>query len=154
MNASELSATRFVQPSSTTDSFQAWVNQQPLNVTSLLAASTLRPELGIAPSHWICKVIAEGKVAGKRASIGLFFDRNLLPGTYDILANPQINFVYSQTPHCKSVIYHSAHFQAGHLTLLESDIPGQRLQGQFSFSISAINFAVTDGAFDVHCQPF
>ncbi|MCI8209949.1 hypothetical protein AUC61_10430 [Pseudomonas sp. S25] len=134
--------------------FRATVNHQPLVVRSVLAGSTLRPELGTRPNHWIWKVIADGKVGGKRVSIGLFFDRDLLPGTYDIVGNSRINFVYNRTPHFKSLIYHSAHFQDGHLTLLEVDRCAPRLRGEFSFSISAINFSVTDGAFDLDCKTF
>ena len=138
------------QPS--TDTLHAMINQRPLAVHSLLAAMTLRPELSTMPSHWIWKIIAEGKVDRKRASIGLFIDRDLVPGTYDLITSSQIRIVYSQTPHSKGAIFHSAHFQSGYLTLLEADIPAKRLKGHFGFSISAINFEVTDGAFDVQCQ--
>lgn len=152
MNVSGLSATDFATTSFRSGEFRALVNHQPLVVTSLLAGSTLRPELQSRPSHWIWKMIAEGKVDRKRVSIGLFFDRDLPPGTYDILGNARISIVYNQTPYFNSLVYHSAHFQAGHLTLQEADHGAPRLRGQFSFSISAINFSVTEGEFDLHGQ--
>ena len=133
-------------------SFQAQVSQQPLVVTSVLAELTLRLELGELPSHWIWKIIAEGKLGRTRTCIGLFIDQGLPPGTYDIPSEPRIKVVYNQTPRWKNIVYHSANFQSGHLTLLEADVPTRRLRGLFGFSMSAINFEISDGAFDLHCQ--
>ena len=143
---------RFVRPPPCEGTFQAQVNDRPLQVSSLLGKLTLRPELAQAPSHWIWKVIADGKVGHKRTSIGLFFDRDLAPGTYDLIGQDCIKVVYNETPHWQSVIYHSTHFQSGAFTLLEADPETRRLRGRFSFSISAIDFNVSDGAFDVQCQ--
>ncbi|GFM88971.1 hypothetical protein PSCICO_43700 [Pseudomonas cichorii] len=143
---------RFVRPPSCEGSFKVSVNKQPLLVSSLLGRLTLRPELSQAPSHWIWKIIADGKVGHKRTSIGLFFDKDLEPGTYDLPGNERIKVVYNESPHWQSVIYHSAHFQAGAFTLIEADPQSQRLQGVFSFSISAVDFEVTDGSFDVYCK--
>lgn len=153
MSASAMSRKSLLSPQTCTGSFQAQVNQHPFKVTSLLAGLTLRPELSSVPTHWIWKVIAEGKVDRKCASIGLFFDRDLPLGTYDLLASPHIKIIYNQTPHWQSIIYHSEHFQSGQLTLLEADIPSQRLRGEFDFSISAVDFAVTDGTFELNSQP-
>jgi hypothetical protein len=133
-------------------SFSVVVNEQPMIVTSLLARLTLRPELAEAPRYWIWKVIAEGKVGQKRTSIGLFFDRDLPTGSYDLIANEQIKVVYNENPHWQSVIYHSAHLQTGRFTLLEADVPGQRIKGLFRFGMSAIDFEVSDGAFDLQCR--
>ncbi|MFJ4145351.1 hypothetical protein [Pseudomonas sp. NPDC089734] len=143
---------RFVRPPTCEGHFKVNVNRTPLQVSSLLGRLTLRPELSQTPSHWIWKVIADGKVGHKRTSIGLFFDKDLEPGTYDLIGNERIKVVYNETPHWQSVIYHSAHFQAGLFTLIESDPQKQRLQGLFNFSIPAIDFEVTDGAFEVYCQ--
>jgi hypothetical protein len=153
MGMSAMSRKSLVDTHACTGSFQAQVNQHPLQVTSLLAGLTLRPELSTTPCHWVWKVIAEGKVGRKCASIGLFFDRNLPLGTHDLLANPNIKIIYNQTPNGRNIIYHSGHFQSGQLTLLEADIPNRRLRGRFGFSISALDFAVTEGEFDLFCLP-
>ena len=152
MSASALPRKTVIDSHRCTGSFQAQVNQHPLQVTSLLAGLALRPELSTTPCHWIWKIIANGTVGRKRASIGLFFDRNLPLGTYDLLTHPNIKIIYNQTPHGRNIIYHTGHFQSGQLTLLEADIAAQRLRGQFGFSISAVDFALTDGEFDLHCQ--
>jgi hypothetical protein len=60
--------------------------------------------------------------------------------------------VYNENPHWQSVIYHSAHLQTGRFTLLEADVPGQRIKGLFRFGMSAIDFEVSDGAFDLQCR--
>lgn len=143
---------RFVRPPSCEGTFQAQVNDRPLLVSSLVGRLTLRPELAHTPDHWIWKVIAEGKVGTKRTSIGLFFDHDLRPGCHNLIGHDRIKVVYNETPHSQSVIYHSAHFQTGVFTLIEANPRTQRLRGEFCFSISAIDFAVTEGAFDVQCQ--
>jgi hypothetical protein len=117
---------------------------------STVAPWRSRPELTHASDRWIWKVIAEGKVGRKRTSIGLFLDLDLEPGTYALVGEERIKIVYSETP--QSVIYHSVHFQSGAFTLFEANRETRRLRGQFSFSISAMDFAVTDGHFDVQCQ--
>ncbi|HEX8592242.1 MAG TPA: hypothetical protein VF682_03005 [Pseudomonas sp.] len=141
-----------VAPSRCTGSFQVAVNQQPMVVQSLRALLTLRSELTEAPSHWIWKIIAEGKVGQKRTSIGLFFDRDLPIGAYSLVANDRIKVVYNENPHWQSVIYHSGHLQTGQLILLERDVLRQRIKGVFSFGMSATDFEVSDGAFDLHCR--
>lgn len=152
MSASTLSSKRFVRPPSCAGSFRAHVNQQPLKVDSLVARLTLRPELSDAPSHWIWKIIAEGKVGPKRTSIGLFFDRDLRPGIHDLVSSELIRVVYNESPHWNSVIYHSEHLQTGRFILIEADLQNQRLRGEFSFGMSAVDFEVTDGTFDVQCS--
>lgn len=152
MSASALSRKMVAEAHRCTGTFQAQVNQRPLEVISLLAGLALRPELSTIPCHWVWKIIAEGTVARKRVSIGLFFDRNLPLGTYDLLAHPNIKIIYNQTPRGRNIIYHTGHFQSGQLTLLEADIAAQRLRGQFGFSISAMDFAITEGEFDLRCQ--
>lgn len=153
MSTSSMSRKPLIQPQPCAGSFQAQVTRQPLIVTSVLAQLTMRLELGELPSHWIWKVIAEGKIGQTRTCIGLFIDQGLPLGTYQIPAEPRIKVVYNQTPRWKNIIYHSANFQAGQLTLLEADVASRRLRGEFGFSISAIDFEVCDGAFDLHCQP-
>jgi hypothetical protein len=143
---------RFVRPPPCEGTFQARINGQPLMVSSLLGRLTLRPELARTPDHWIWKVIADGKVGHKRTSIGLFFDRDLEPGTYNLIGHDGIKVVYNETPHWQSVIYHSAHFQSGVFTLIEADPNTGRVRGQFGFSIPAVEFDVTDGLFEVQCQ--
>lgn len=143
---------RFVRPAPCQGTFAAMVNHRPLVVSSLLGRLTLRPELAGAADHWIWKVITEGRVGQKRTSIGLFLDRDLKPGSYELVGQDRIKIVYNETPHWQSVIYHSAHFQSGVFTLVEANRETRRIRGQFSFSISAMDFAVTDGSFDVQCQ--
>lgn len=143
---------RVARPAPCPGTFAAVVNHRPLVVSSLLGRLTLRPELAGVADHWIWKVIAEGKVGQKRTSIGLFLDRDLEPGSYELVGQDRIKIVYNETPHWQSVIYHSAHFQSGVFTLLEANRETRRIRGQFSFSISAMGFAVTDGSFDVQCQ--
>lgn len=143
---------RSVQPACCTGKFQAAVNRQPMLVKSLRARLTLRPELSEIPTHWIWKVIADGKVGQKRTSIGLFFDRDLPTGSYNLVANDQIKVVYSENPHWRSVVYHSAHLQTGQFTLIEADVPAQRIKGVFSFGMSAVDFEVSDGKFDLQCR--
>ena len=153
MSTSSMSRKPMIQSQPCAGSFQAQVTRQPLIVTSVLAQLTMRLELGELPSHWIWKVIAEGKIGQTRTCIGLFIDQGLPLGTYQIPAEPRIKVVYNQTPRWKNIIYHSENFQAGQLTLLEADVASRRLRGEFGFSISAIDFEVSDGAFDLHCQP-
>ena len=153
MSTSAMPRKSRVSPPTCQGSFQAVVNQYPLVVSLLSASLTLRPELAPTPRQWIWKVIAEGKVGRKRASIGLFFDRDLPLGTHDLVASEYIKVVYHQTPNSQNIIYHSGHIQAGQLTLLEADLSAQRLRGEFGFSISALDFAVTEGEFDLHCLP-
>ena len=139
-------------PSPCTGLFQAQINQQPFVVTSMTAGLTLRPELAQIPNHWIWRVVAEGRVGSKRASIGLFMDYDLAPGTYRLPVDSRVRVVFSQTPHGRSVIYHSAQFQAGRITLIEADVASLSLKGTFEFGISAVGFAVTGGRFDLLCN--
>ncbi|WP_434677352.1 hypothetical protein J3P77_14670 [Pseudomonas sp. R1-18] len=143
---------RYVRLPPCEGTFQAQVNGRPLIISSLIGKLTLRPELAHTPNHWIWKVIADGKVGHKRTSIGLFFDHDLRPGSHNLIGHDRIKVVYNETPHWQSVIYHSAHFQSGVFTLHEADPKTQRLRGEFSFSISAVDFEVTDGVFEVQCQ--
>ena len=143
---------RFVRPPSSEGTFDARVNQKPFVLTSLLGRLTQRPELSHAPDHWIWKVIADGKVGNKRTSIGLFFDHDLRPGTHNLIGHDRIKVIYNETPHWQSVIYHSGHFQAGVLKLVEANPRTMRLRGEFSFSMSAVAFEVTEGAFEVLCK--
>ncbi len=139
-------------PSPCLGTFQAQINQHPFLVTEMSAGLKLRPELSQIPDHWIWRVVADGKVGSKRASIGLFIDYDLTPGTYRLPSHPRIKVVFSQTPHGRSVIYHSAQLQAGRMTLIEADVANLRLRGTFEFSISAMDFAVTGGTFDLLCR--
>jgi len=145
-------AKRSIPPAHCTGSFEAAVNQRPMVIKSLRARLTLRPELAEAPRHWIWKIIAEGKVGQKRTSIGLFFDRDLPAGTYDLVANEHIKIVYNESPGKRSVVYHSANLQTGRFTLLEADVARQQIRGLFSFGMSAIDFEVSDGVFDLQCR--
>lgn len=133
------------------DYFQACVNGRSLQVNALLGQLILRPQRSPASDQWVWKIIADGKVGQRRTSIGLFFDRDLQPGTYPLVGNPRINVVYNESPHWQSVIYHSAHLQSGALTLLAVDQQRQQVQGHFDFGISAIDFEVTQGHFAAHC---
>jgi len=151
MSTSPRPPKRMIRPASNPGLFQATVNRQPMVVKSLFGKLTLRPEIEAVPKHWIWKVIAEGKVGRRSTSIGLFFDHDLQPGTYDIIHDERIRIVYNDSPHWDNVIYHSANFQTGTLILSEVDLHGCKLAGQFSFSVSAVDFAVTDGAFDLYC---
>jgi len=153
MSTPSMSRKQLIQSQPCAGHFQAQVTRQPLIVTSVLARLTMRLELGEAPNHWIWKIIAEGKIGQTRTCIGLFIDQGLPLGTYEIPAEPRIKVVYNQTPRWKNIVYHSANFQAGQLTLLEADVASRRLRGEFGFSISAIGFEVSNGAFDLHCQP-
>lgn len=152
MHPPQIRTRRPASPPSCEGMFQAMINRRPLVVSSLLSRLTLRPELARASDHWIWKVIAEGKVGRKRTSIGLFLDFDLEPGTYALVGQERVRIVYNETQRWRSVVYHSAHFQCSAFTLLEANRETRRLRGQFSFSISAMGFAVTDGLFDVQCQ--
>lgn len=140
---------RFVRPPPCQGVFEAQINRQPLLVSSLLARLTLRPELTGTPDHWIWKIIADGKVGHKRTSIGLFFDHDLRPGDHSLIGQERIKVVYNETPHWQSVIYHSTHFQSGVFTLTEANRSTRQLRGRFSFGISAMDFEVTNGLFDL-----
>lgn len=153
MSATARPVKPMTRPASNPGCFKAMVNNNPMRLTSLLGSLTPRPELGCVPRHWIWKVIADGKVANRRASFGLFLDHDIAPGEYDIANDPRIRIVYNQSPHSSSnVIYHSAHFQTGSLILTEADLDRHKLAGQFSFSVSAVDFEVTEGAFDLYCS--
>ncbi|GAB7531844.1 hypothetical protein PS3A_42580 [Pseudomonas sp. 3A(2025)] len=131
--------------------FQACVNGQPLQVNSLLGRLLMRPERSQTTDHWVWKIIADGRVGRRRTSIGLFFDRDLQPGTYPLVGNPHIQVVYNESPHWQSVIYYSTHLQSGSLTLLEVDSQRQQVQGHFEFGISAMDFEVSQGHFALRC---
>lgn len=151
MSTSLRSPKRMARPAINPGHFQATVNRRPLVVKSLFGKITLRPEIATAPTHWVWKVIAEGKVARRNASIGLFFDHDLAPGTYDIINDERIKIVYNDSPNWNNIIYHSTDFQTGTLILSEVDLERLKLAGQFSFSVSAVDFEVTDGMFDLYC---
>lgn len=153
MSTSSMSRKHLINSQPCAGSFQALVTQKPLIVKSVLARLTMRLELGEVPNHWIWKIIAEGKVGQTPTCIGLFIDQGLPLGTYEIPAEPRIQVVYNQTPRWKNIVYHSGNFQSGQLTLLEADVASRRLRGEFGFSISAIGFEVSEGAFDLYCQP-
>jgi hypothetical protein len=140
-----------IKPAPNPGLFQACVNRKPLVVKSLFGKLTLRPEIAATPQHWIWKVIADGKVGRRSTSIGLFLDHDIEPGTYDLINDKRVRIVYNDSPHWENVIYHSANFQTGTLILHEVDLEERKLAGQFSFSMSAVNFEVTDGAFDLYC---
>lgn len=144
-------AKRMIRPASNPGAFQATINRRPLVVKSLFGKITQRPEIAAAPTHWIWKVIAEGKVGRRLTSIGLFFDHDLAPGTYDIINDPRIRVIYNDSPHSNNIIYHSESFASGSLILNEVDLEQCKVAGTFSFSVSAIDFEVTDGLFDLHC---
>ncbi|MCI3944829.1 hypothetical protein BW686_15475 [Pseudomonas syringae] len=143
---------RFLPPMSGEGMFDARVNKRPFVMTSLTARLALRPELERAPDQWIWKVIAEGKADRKPTRMGLFLNRDLEPGTHNLIDNEHISVIYNERCHGQSVIYHSAHFQEGMLTLLEANPYSLKLRGAFSFRMSAINLEVTDGVFDVYCR--
>lgn len=142
---------RMIRPPSNPGHFQAKVNQQPFQLNSLFGKLTLRPEIAAVPRHWIWKIIAEGRAGGRRTSIGLFFDHDIEPGTYNVIDNERIRIVYNDSPHWNNVIHHSANFQTGTLILTEVDLESLKVAGQFSFSVSAVDFEVTDGAFELCC---
>lgn len=152
MSKPEKLTKRSIPPANCTGSFEVMVNQRPMVIKSLRAQLTLRPELSQVPNHWIWKIIADGTVGLKRTSIGLFFDRDLPSGRYDLVANPQIRIVYNEGRGRHSAVYHSANVQTGEFTLLEADVTRQRIKGLFSFGMSAIDFEVSDGAFDLQCR--
>ncbi len=143
---------RSIPPADCTGSFEVAVNQRPMVIKSLCARLTLRPELAEAPTHWIWKIVADGKVGQKRTCIGLFFDRDLPTGTYDLVANEHIKIVYNEGPGRRNVVYHSANLQTGQFTLLKADVARQQIKGLFSFGMSAINFEVSGGMFDLQCR--
>ena len=145
-------AKRGIPPANCTGNFAVAVNQRPMVIKSLRARLMLRPELAEAPTHWIWKIIADGKVGQKRTSIGLFFGRYLPAGTYDLVANEHIKIVYNESPGRRNVVYHSANLQTGQFTLLKADIARQQIKGLFSFGMSAIDFEVSDGEFDLQCR--
>ncbi|WP_440814463.1 hypothetical protein ACTACJ_11590 [Pseudomonas syringae] len=145
-------ATSFVQQPPREGIFEAQINQQPLVVSSLQGRLTMRSELDHKPERWIWKVAADGRAGRLQASIGLYLDLDLEPGTHRLPGNDRIKVVYSERLLKQSTIYHSTHFQGGMLTLLEADPHTLRLRGHFSFSLSSINFEVTEGCFDLCCQ--
>ncbi|POR69264.1 hypothetical protein [Pseudomonas syringae] len=132
--------------------FAASINTQPFKTSSLTGRLTLRSELERAPAQWIWQVIADGKVGNRRATLGLFLDRDLDPGDHDLIDHEQIKVIYNETLHRKNTVYHSAHFQGGRLVLLEGSPCTLRIRGLFSFNMSSINLDVTDGAFDLYCR--
>ncbi len=93
--------------------FAASINTQPFKTSSLTGRLTLRSELERAPAQWIWQVIADGKVGNRRATLGLFLDRDLEPGDHDLIDHEQIKVIYNETLHRKNTVYHSAHFQGG-----------------------------------------
>ncbi|KPC56595.1 Uncharacterized protein AC509_3824 [Pseudomonas amygdali pv. morsprunorum] len=145
-------AKRFVRPASCEGSFQACVNKRPFKVLALAGQLTLRAELEQAPDQWVWKLIVDGKVGTKRTTIGLFLDNDLKPGDHNLPGHAQIKVIYNETQHRQNTLYHSAHFQNGTLSLFEANPYTLRLRGRFSFSMSSINFEVTNGFFDVHCR--
>lgn len=133
--------------------FNAVVNARQFLTTHLSAVWCLRPELDGVRTHSIWKVHAVGQVASRRTVFGLFIDRMLKPGTYDLVANDRLTVVYHLTPRRIAQVYHSRDFQQGSLTLLACEIETGRLKGTFEFAIPAIGFEVTDGQFELICGP-
>lgn len=152
MHRPPLSPLRCVHTAVHEGRFAASINTQPFKTSSLTGRLTLRSELERAPAQWIWQVIADGKVGNRRATLGLFLDRDLEPGDHDLIDHEQIKVIYNETLHRKNTVYHSAHFQGGRLVLLEGSPCTLRIRGLFSFNMSSINLDVTDGAFDLYCR--
>ncbi|AVB21168.1 hypothetical protein BKM03_19530 [Pseudomonas avellanae] len=145
-------AKRFVRPSPCEGSFHVRVNSKPFQAMHLSGQLALRAELEHEPDRWIWKLIVDGKVGTARTTIGLFLDSDLKPGDHDLVNHAQIKVIFNETLRRQNTIYHSADFQSGTLSLFEANPYTLRLRGRFRFSMSSINFDVTDGFFDVRCQ--
>ncbi|MDH0745396.1 hypothetical protein N5D61_03425 [Pseudomonas sp. GD03842] len=133
--------------------FQALVNGKPFQAQSLSGLACLQTELEGVRTRNIWKIHAVGKVGCRRTLFGLFLDRSLEPGTYDLLRNDRLTVIYHLTPKQSSQVYHSRDFQQGSLNLIECPGATGRLRGAFEFAIPAVGFAVTRGEFDVLCPP-
>lgn len=132
--------------------FSAMINDKPFLTTSLTGLSCLRPELVGARTCRIWKINVVGQVARHRTMLGLFIDQTLQPGTYDLVCDDRVSAVYHLTPPQLSQVYHSQNFQSGSVTLLECNAETGRLRGTFEFGMSAINFKVSAGEFDLVCD--
>lgn len=131
--------------------FSALVNNKPFTLSLLQGLSCLRSELVGVRTHKIWKIHATGKVAHRRTVFGFFIDQSLQPGTYDLVRNERLTAVYHLTPRQQAQVYNSRDFQQGSLTLLECNPETGRLRGTFEFSMSAIDFTVSQGEFDLYC---
>ncbi len=142
-------------PSICTDSsdhFSATVDGKPFVTTRLSGVMCLRPELAGARSQRIWKIHASGQVGRRRTILGFFIDQTLAPGTYDLVRNERLTAIYHLIARQTVPVYHSRDFQQGSVTLLECNVETGRLRGIFEFSMSAINFSVSDGEFDLLCS--
>ncbi len=133
--------------------FSAVVCGKPFVTTALSGLLCLRPELMGVRNRSIWKIHAAGHVARRRTILGLFIDQTLEPGTYDLVRNDRLTAVYHLTPPKVAQVYHSRDFQHGSVTLLECNVETGRLRGTFEFAMSAINFKVCEGEFDLLCPP-
>lgn len=132
--------------------FRALINDKPFTTTRLQGILCLRSELVGARTQKIWKIHATGKVAHRRTVFGFFIDQSLRPGTYDLVRNERLTAVYHLTPRQQALVYHSRDFQEGCVTLLECNTRTGRLRGRFEFSMSAIDFTVSRGEFDLRCR--
>lgn len=133
--------------------FRALINDKPFTTTHLQGHLCLRSELTGERTCKIWKVHATGKVAWRRTVFGFFIDQSLEPGTYDLVRNERLTAVYHLMPRQQAQVYHSRDFQHGSVTLHECDAHTGRLRGAFEFSMSAIDFIVSQGEFDLRCRP-
>lgn len=129
----------------------ALVNGKPFITQTLSGLACLRPELSGARELRIWKIHAIGKVAHRRTMLGFFIDQALQPGTYDLVGNERLTAIYHLTPKQVARVYHSCDFQVGSVTLLECNVETGRLRGTFEFAISAIEFTVSAGEFELLC---
>lgn len=133
--------------------FHALINNKPFTTTDLQGLLCLRSELVGQRTCRIWKIHATGKVAHRRTVFGFFIDQSLEPGTYDLVRNERLTAVYHLTPKQQAQVYHSRDFQHGSVTLIECNAETGRLRGTFEFSMSAIDFTVSHGEFDLRCSP-
>ncbi|UZJ62173.1 hypothetical protein OKW98_10885 [Pseudomonas sp. KU26590] len=133
--------------------FSATVNGHPFITHSLSAMACLRPGRSDPLTCRIWKILATGTVRRHRTMIGLFIDETVQPGSYNLLRNEQITVIYHLTPTRMAKIYHSRDLQQGNLTLLGCDAAAGALHGNFEFAVPTKNFHVTEGLFDLVCDP-
>lgn len=131
----------------------ATINGKIFIPSDLTALACLRSELAGARTQKIWKLHAVGKVGHRRTVLGLFIDQSLGPGTYDLVRDERLSVVYHVTPRQFHQIFHAHDFQSGTVTLLECSVETGHLRGTFEINMPAADLEVTDGSFDVHCQP-
>jgi hypothetical protein len=132
--------------------FSAQVNGKRFVATHVTGLSCLRAELVGARKQKIWKINAVGQVGKRRTMFGLFIAQTLQPGLHSLVRNDEVSAVYHVTPRQFLQVYHSRDFQSGSVTLLECNAKTGRLRGTFEFGMSAIDFSVLDGEFDLVCQ--